>query len=521
MLAAMRQNATNPLVLIPVGIIVFVFIFTFGQWGGGDVSGNLPMAATVNGRVISEAMFNVAYSRQYQNNQLIRRGYTVEDAKRDGLKEKVLDDLIARELLAQLAEQRGLVVTDDEVVEYVKTRFFGPDKAFDREEYKRIVNGYFQTSEARFEQQVRRDILAERMENLIGSSLHVTQQELEAEFDNRNNRASLEVVRVDPLFFKDLPAASDAEVTAWADQNAAKIEQHYNDHITRYRKEKEVRARHILVKVAQDAPDADKNAARERLLAAKARIEGGEDFATVAGEVSEDEGSKASGGDLGFFGKGRMVPPFEEAAFSLEVGKLSDPVETSFGYHLIQVQEVKEPEITELASVRLDIARQLMREEAQAQRARAVAQQALEGMKAGKSVEELGIVGLELPEQLATTDPTQRDPFAPRVELTGWFAKNARYVPRVGVSPELAEAAFALTDEAPVADQIFEVSNRFFVVRLKERERPDPAKFEEEKESLKQSLLRARQNAALDQFLEELRAKAKVETNQVLLSYGV
>lgn len=520
MLAAMRKNATNPLVLIPVGIIVFVFVFTFGQWGGSDVSGNLPMAATVNGRVISEAMFNVAYSRQYQNNQLIRRGYTVEDAKREGLKEKVLDDLIARELLAQLAEERGIVVSDDEVVEYVKTRFFGPDNPFDREEYKRIVHGYFQTSEARFEDQVRRDILADRMEDLVSSSLHVTQQELQQEFDNRNNRASLEVVRVDPLFFKDIPTPSDDEIKAWADQNADKIEKHYNDHITRYRKEKEVRARHILVKVAQDAPGADKDKAKERLLAAKKRIEGGEDFATVATEVSEDEGSKASGGDLGFFGKGRMVPPFEKAAFELEVGKLSDVVETSHGYHLIKVEEIKEPEITELAAVRLDIAKQLMREDAQQQKARAVAQTALDGMKAGKAVEELGIAGLELPEQAATADPTQRDPFAPRVELTGWFAKNARYVPRVGVSPELAEAAFALSEEQPVADRIFEVSNRFFVVRLKERERPDPTKFETEKETLKQSLLRARQAAALDKFLEELRAEADVEKNQVLVGYS-
>src|SRR5690606_38221204 len=204
--------------------------------------------------------------------------------------------------------------------------FFGEDTPFDREEYKRIVHGYFQTSEARFEEQVRRDILAERMENLVSSSLHVTQQELEEEFDNRNNRASLEVVRVDPLFFKDIPAPSDEEVTAWADANAAKIEQHYNEHITRYRKDKEVRARHILVKVDESAPEADKAKAKERLLAAKTRIEGGEDFAKVATEVSEDEGSKASGGDLGFFGKGRMVPPFEQAAFALEVGKLSDVV---------------------------------------------------------------------------------------------------------------------------------------------------------------------------------------------------
>ncbi len=521
MLAAMRKNATNPLVLIPVGIIIFVFVFTFGQWGGSDVSGNMPMAATVNGRVISEAMFNVAYSRQYQNNQLIRRGYGIEDAKREGLKEKVLDDLVARELLAQLGEDRGLRVSDDEVVDYVKTRFFGADKPFDREEYKRIVHGYFQTSEPRFEEQVRRDILADRMENLVSSSLHVTQQELQEEFDNRFNRASLEVVRIDPLYFKELPTPSDDEVKTWADANESKIEEHYNKHINRYRKEKEVRARHILIKVDENASAGDKAKAKERLLAAKKRVDGGEDFAKVATEVSEDEGSKQSGGDLGFFGKGRMVPPFEEAAFALEPGGLSDVVESRHGYHLIKVEEVKAPEITELASVRLDIAKQLMKEDAQNAKARALAQQVLTGMKAGKQVSELGIEGLQLPEDLATTDPAKRDPFAPRVELTGWFAQNARYVPRVGVSPELATAAFALTDEQPTADQVFEVSNRFFVVRLKDRERPDPAKFEAEKETLKQGLIRARQAVALDKFLEELKAQADVEKNQALIGYAI
>lgn len=518
MLAAMRKNATNPLVLVPVGIIVFVFIFTFGQWGGSDVSGDVPMAAAVNGRIISVNMFNVAYSRQYQNNQR-RPGYGLEDAKRENLREKVLDNLIARELLAQVAEDRGLRVGDEEVVDYVKTRFFGADRPFDREEYKRLVHGYFQTSEPRFEEQVRRDILADRVENLVSSSLHVTQQELQEEFNNRFNRASLEVVRVDPLFFKDLPEATADEVTAWAAANEGKLEEHYNKHINRYRKDKEVRARHILVKVDENAPDAEKQKARERLEAAKKRVEAGEAFDIVAKEVSEDAGSKESGGDLGFFGKGRMVPQFEEAAFALEAGKLSDIVESRFGFHLIKVEEIKEPEVKELAEVRLDIAKQLMREDQQAQKARALADTALAGMKAGKAVAELGIDGLQLAEDLATTSPEKRDPFAPRVEMTGWFAQNTRYVPRVGVSPELATAAFALTEEQPVADQVFEVSNRFFVIRLKERERPDPAKFDTEKETLKQSLIRSRQAAALEKFIEELKAGADIDKTQSLLVY--
>lgn len=91
--------------------------------------------------------------------------------------------------------------------------------------------------------------------------------------------------------------------------------------------EQEVRARHILVENEEDAKKA------------AARVKGGEDFAKVAGELSKDPGSKTDGGDLGFFTKDRMVEPFAEAAFKLEPGQISDPVQSQFGWHVIKVEE--------------------------------------------------------------------------------------------------------------------------------------------------------------------------------------
>lgn len=518
MLAAMRRNASNPLVLIPVGVIVFVFVFTFGQWGGSDVSGDLPMAASVNGRVIAKASFSVQYARQYQNKQMINRGYGIEDAQREGLREQVLDNLIDRELLAQVAEERGIMISDEEVVETIKQRFF-PDKDFDREEYKRLVNGYYQTSEPRFEAQVRRDMLAERMQKLVEQSLHVSPSELKEEYDNRYNRVDLEVVRIDPLFFKDLPKPLNEEVEKWAADNGDKIEEHYNEHINRYRKEKRVKARHILVKAAEDASDADKAAARKKAEEAKKRVtDGGEDFAKVAQEVSEDAGSAKNGGDLGTFGKGRMVKPFEEAAFAMKAGDVSDIVESRFGFHVIKVEEVLEPEVQELDEVKLEIAREMMKDTRQRDEAMKLADSALEQLKGGAAVDELEIEGL-LDETEDPLDPTKRDPFAPRVENTGWFAKNARYVPRVGVSPDIVEAAFALTAEAPVADKVFEVSKRLYVVKLKDRETADPAKFADEKQSLQEGILRARRQAVVKQFLEAVREDSEIKKNPEIVLY--
>lgn len=519
MLSSFRSNASNPLVWLPVGVIVFVFVFTFGSWGGGDLSGNMPMAAVVNGRVIPESQFAAAYSLAFQNNQRFRRGYDVEAAKAEGLKDKVLEELVERELLAQLAEGRGLTVSDDELVTYIQKSFFGPDRPFDREEYKRLVNGYFQTSEPRFEEQVRRDILADRMQNLITESVHVSPSELKDAFDGRFNRANLDLVRIDPLYFKDIPAATEAQSLAWAEGHAKEVEDHYNKHINRYRQEKKVKARHILIKVDASAADDVKAKAKERIQAALTRVQSGEDFAKVATELSEDDGSKANGGDLGTFGKGRMVKPFEDAAFALEAGQLSEIVESRFGYHVIKVEEVIPPQVKELTDVRGEIATQLMREAQQKEKARALADQALADLKAGKAPEALALPELQLP----STDPLdtqKKDPFAPRVENTGFFSKNSRYVPRVGVSEELVKTAFELTKEAPVADRVFEVSGRFYLVKLNDRESPDPEKFDQEKESLENSLLRSRQGELLDSFTKDLREKARVEKNAKVASYG-
>ncbi len=104
----------------------------------------------------------------------------------------------------------------------------------------------------------------------------------------------------------------------------------------------EVRARHILLRVPAEATPAQRDSVKKLAEALRARAQGGEDFGRLATQYSEDPGSKANGGDLGFFGRGRMVPAFDEAAFALAAGQLSPVVETPFGYHVIRVEERRE-----------------------------------------------------------------------------------------------------------------------------------------------------------------------------------
>lgn len=360
MLSVFRSN-TNSWLMIGVFIaITFVFIFTFGSWGGGNISGELPIAATVNGEVIPMTSFRVQYAQTFRTQTMFRPGFTAEKAREEGLDEQVLDRLIRTELLAQAASKRGLVIPDDELARAIQDRFFGKDKEFDGEEYKRVVNGIYNTTEARFEQQLRKELLAGRMEEILGAAQHVSVAELKDSFTSKNDRAELEFLRLDPTFFKAAVAdPTPAEVTTWVAANKPRVEAFYDEHINRYRQSKKVNARHILIKVKDTATDEDKKAAREKIEGALKRVKGGEDFAAVATELSEDS-SKSQGGSLGEFGEGAMVKPFEEAAFKLEKGQVSDVVETRFGYHVIKVEEVVPPSKKELAEVENEIGRQLV-----------------------------------------------------------------------------------------------------------------------------------------------------------------
>ena len=439
MLNVLRQKANSWFMILLFAIITIVFIFTFGSWGGGNVSGEMPIAAEVNGRVISQAQFNAVYSNQFRRTQTYRPGYSTDQAQKDGMREQVLDRLIGRELLAQAAEDKGMVVDDAEMITLIKTQFFGPDQEFDRDLYRdRIVSGIYQTTEALFEDQIRRDILASRMETLLEESQLVPESTLKREYTQRHDRVSLKVLRVDPSFFQDTPTSTEEEKAKWAAEHQKDLDAFFNEHRPRYQEQKQVRARHILAKAGEDA--AAKEAARKKAEAAHKRVTGGESFEDVAKEVSED-GSAAKGGDLGFFAKGKMVKPFEDTAFAMKPGEISKVIESPFGFHVIKVEEVKDSKMKTLDDVKLEIAAELMKGASQKQQTMDMVKQAIHDLNAGVELEKLALKNFK-------GDLTAKEkPNAPSIEETGWVAKNARYVSSVGISPEFVQKAFGLTKE--------------------------------------------------------------------------
>ena len=140
------------------------------------------------------------------------------------------------------------------------------------------------------------------------------------------------------------------------------VKTYYKANENAFKTQEMVKARHILIKVDKSATEEEKKKAREKAEGILKKIKAGEDFAKLATESSDDPGSKVKGGDLGFFGRGKMVKPFEEAAFSLKPGEVSGLVETQFGFHIIKVEEKKEAGVEPFETVKEKVRMKLLDE---------------------------------------------------------------------------------------------------------------------------------------------------------------
>jgi len=141
------------------------------------------------------------------------------------------------------------------------------------------------------------------------------------------------------------------------------LKKYYDSNKDEFKTPEMVRVRHILVKVDESAPEKDKKAAKKKAENILKKIKLGEDFAKLAGEVSDDPGSKQKGGELGFFSRDRMVKPFEDAAFTLKPGEVSGLVKTQYGYHIIKAEEKKAAGIQPFDDVKERIRQKLLQDQ--------------------------------------------------------------------------------------------------------------------------------------------------------------
>jgi parvulin-like peptidyl-prolyl isomerase len=228
------------------------------------------------------------------------------------------------------------------------------------------------------------------------------------------------------------------------------------------------------------------------------KIREGADFAALASELSEDPGSKINGGDLGFFARGQMVKEFDEAAFSLEPGTVSELVKTEYGYHIIRVEEHRDAQQRSFEEVREEIATELMGQEVARTENRAVADRIADAIRGGSSLEDAARA-----EQLTLerSDRLQR--------------RADGYIPDLGASKAVMAAAFNM-QPGQSSDRVFEVNGSMVLIQVTERFAPDETTLEAAVDQERTLLASQKQQAYLSTWVNQARTQLAEDNNLII-----
>jgi peptidyl-prolyl cis-trans isomerase D len=377
-------------------IIVFIlgFVYFSGTNSGSGSDASSQVVAKIGNDTISAPEFDRRYRAEVDRQQTQYQGKLSPELIRAlDMPRQVLDGMIDRILRLEAAKRLNLKVTDAEVAAAVLAfpelqengHFMGDVK------YERFLraNGY---TPERFEEEVREGLLLQKYSTMVKASILVPDKEVQREFSNRNEKASIEYIKIPSAKLESAVTVSDADLKTYLDkhkdryQTAAQrkvkyllvdrakvrakmkipdeeLKADYQRRASSFQIPEQAIAAHILIKVEPDkGPEVDA-AAKQKAQDLLARAQKGEDFAKLANENSDDPSGKGTGGQLPPFGRGQMVPEFEQAAFDMKPGELRGPIKTQFGYHVIKLvaktpprartfEEVREQINAELAEAR-------------------------------------------------------------------------------------------------------------------------------------------------------------------------
>jgi peptidyl-prolyl cis-trans isomerase D len=335
--------------------------------------------AVVNGEEIPFERFRRAQSNliaAYE--RMARQRLTPETAERLGLSQQIVNELVTEAVVIQGAAQEGVRVSDAELRAAIEQiREFQESGRFSRDEYIKVLR-QLRLEPGQFETEIRRQLVRRKMEGLIKQGVKVSDAELRQAYTERHERvrAAWAYADVKPVMASVQVADADLEPYVKAHQpqfsqperrklqyvmvspkklaatvSDAEVEAYYREHAAEFEEPRRLRVAHVLVRVPPVGGSDAENSAKAKVEDVIKRARGGEDFAKLAREISEDKASAVQGGDLGFVAPGELVAPFEQAAFALKKGEVSDPVRTPFGYHAIRVLDVKEGGQTPLREV--------------------------------------------------------------------------------------------------------------------------------------------------------------------------
>ncbi len=365
MLGNIRKNISNPVIQILLGIVIFVFIFFFG-WSMTNKA-TPQVVAEVNGDPITPQEYQEAYKNLIDlYARITGQQPDAESVKKLGLARRAFDQLVDQKLLLQEVEKRNIKVSDEDLARAIQGQAaFQDNQVFSKDKYLRLLGNAGLTPE-HYEDLKRRELALNKLKDSLKSNITISESDILAEFNARHTSLAVDYMAFDPeTYAKQLKPTDDklrefykaeSETFRSPEKRSARyilfpVENYMSQVAVTEAQAKEefrvrsfnfvqkasIHARHILVRVPENADDAATAKAEAKAKALRETIIKGLPFEVVAKTSSEDETTKAEGGDLGTFPRGTMIPAFENAAFALKEGEVSQPVRTQFGFHLIKV----------------------------------------------------------------------------------------------------------------------------------------------------------------------------------------
>ena len=527
MLSLMRKQAKSWLIKFLIGIISLVFVFYFGY---SFTSREASKLAYVNGDLITR----LAYDKEYRDMvDAFRKQYG--DAWNDnlikvlGLKNRALQNLINRKLISQEARKLGFDVTKSEIQKAIMAYpAFQTNGQFDVRRYQALLDQNRMRPED-FEQGIAQQLLQEKLQQFLLTFLPVTDDELRDAYTLSQEQVNLSYLLIKPDRFKASlkidPSAMEAFFKAHKEDyrvpekikldyiaidpanfkdkvkvTEQEIKEYYNYNINSFKIPEKVCARHILFRLKEDATKEETVKVREKAEAVLKKARAGEDFAKLAKEYSEGP-TRKNGGDLGCFSKGKMVKPFEEAAFKLKKGEISDLVRTQFGFHIIKVEDIQPAKTKTLDEVRSQIE---------------------DTLKKSDTTDLAHEKGLSLIDQMPYEVDLRKYAAENKLSVgdTDFFSLQ-QPIPGLGGDEKLRQSLFSL--EKNEASELIELHGKFYIFQVVGRKASYLPELKDVKEAVKTDFLNhlaaEKAKSTAEEYLHEL-AKGK-KWEQIAKESGV
>lgn len=503
------------LILVCLAFVVF-YIPDFLRGTTGADAASSDTVASIEGRSINAGEFRRVYQAQVQAYRTAYGGQMSDQLLRQlGVEQQILQQMVDERASLAEADRLGIKVSDEEVRQRILSipAFQENGQFIGEQRYVQLLQSQRPPrTPADFEDNVRRSLTVEKLRQTLTDWITVPDKEVEQEYRHRNDKVKLAFATVTADTLRPQVTVNDEEVARYFEAHKsdlkmpekrkiryllvdlagiraktivspADIERAYNNGIEQYSTPEQIRASHILLKT-EGKDDAEVKARAEALLK---QVKGGADFAELAKKNSEDEASAKNGGDLDYFGRGRMIPEFDQVAFQLAPGQTSDLVKTTYGYHIIKVVDKKPGTTKTIAEVRPQITEQLAMERAQAQAADIATRLAKDISKPADLDKVAKAEGMT-------------------VQESGLFARDEPTL-AFGTSPDAASRVFQMKEgdvEGPV-----QTSRGFAFISLVSKQDPYVPQLSEVKERVRDEVVKQKARDLSQQKAAELAAKLK------------